>query len=64
MDLAKMSSLGEISIPKETEELLKKTYKAWKEKPPSTEQTRCSRICMAKIHPSYLSLEWYTMPSP
>ncbi len=32
MDLAKMSSLGEISIPKETEELLKKTYKAWKGK--------------------------------
>ncbi len=30
IDMVKMSSLGEVSIPKETEELLKSVYKRWK----------------------------------
>lgn len=30
MDMVKMSSLGELSIPKETQDLLKSTYKQWK----------------------------------
>ncbi len=30
MQMAKMASLGEMKIPKETEELLEKTYKNWK----------------------------------
>ncbi len=30
MDMVKMSSLGEVSIPKETQDLLKSTYKQWK----------------------------------
>jgi len=30
IDMVKMSSLGEVSIPKETEELLKTVYKQWK----------------------------------
>lgn len=32
MDMVKMSSLGAVSIPKETEDLLKETYKDWKGK--------------------------------
>lgn len=32
MDMAKMSSLGEVAIPKETEKLLKAVYKSWKGK--------------------------------
>ncbi|MDR2125106.1 MAG: glycyl radical protein [Desulfovibrio sp.] len=30
LDMVKMSSLGEVNIPKETEELLKSVYKQWK----------------------------------
>jgi formate C-acetyltransferase len=30
LDMVKMSSLGEVSIPKETQDLLKKVYKQWK----------------------------------
>lgn len=30
MDMVKMSSLGEVSIPQETQDLLKKVYKQWK----------------------------------
>ncbi len=30
IDMVKMSSLGEVSIPKETEDLLKSVYKQWK----------------------------------
>lgn len=32
MDMVKMSSLGEVSIPQETQDLLKKVYKTWKGK--------------------------------
>lgn len=32
MDMVKMSSLGEVSVPQETQELLKQVYKSWKGK--------------------------------